>query len=221
MAVASSARAQETGARAPRSAAPLRVDGVAALVGGRAPGAGAHVVLRSDIDLLAWLEFAGDRSGVVELNDAMRAQVLDRLIGELVIEQEAERLGAEPPTVDEIAERRRAIAESVGGEQSLLELAREHAIDMSEIAEIARRRALILAFVRANGIERSSVSEGQVEAVFSGGSHPFRHLTWDEAREPLRVWLEQAAARRDIRRWVEVLRRRTSIQVIARYHDAE
>lgn len=197
----------------------VRVEGVAALVGGSAPGPGTAVILRSDVTLRARIALGGatDRLPVGPLPAPLLAAALDELIGEVLIAREADRLRAAQPSADEIARELARLEAQAGGAARLNAILRAVSAGPDELEAIARRRAYVGAFLHANLEGSTTVSDAQVARVFESGEHPFAGRTIDEVREPLRALIAQRALRRDVRRWIEVLRRRTPVRVVAEW----
>jgi len=203
--------------RGPRT----RVEGVAAWVGGAARGSGATPILRSDVELRARMAIAGQTGRVarVRLPDGLMAATLRQLIGEVLIEREADRLRAEAPSDEAIERARVRLAEESGGEAVLGQLTEVLGVDAREIEVVARRRAYVNAFLRANLEGNTVVSDSQVERAFEAGDHPFVGRELDEVREVMRVWLARQVYDRDVARWIEVLRDRARVRVLADWSD--
>ncbi len=212
---AAPARAQDTRG--------VRADGIAALVGGTAPGPGVQVVLRSDVDLRARIALAGESEHlpVGPLPDSLLAATLDEIIGELLVVREADRLRAPRPSDREKREERARIEAQAGGAERLAALLRAVGATTDEIDAVAQRRAYVNAFLRANLEGSTIVSDAQLARVYDSGEHPFVGRPLDEIREPLRAWIAQRALQRDVRRWIEVLRRRTTVRVLAEWQTGE
>lgn len=202
--------------------APARVEGVAALVGGTSPGTGTTVILRTDVVLLARIALAGQSEPlpVGRVPAPLLAAALDELIGEVLIEREAERLRAARPSDVEIARERARLEEQAGGAERLAALLQAVGASSEEIDAVALRRAHVSAFLRANLEGSTVVSDAQLARAHESADHPFQGRALDEVREPLRAWLAQRALRRDVRRWIEVLRRRTPVRVVAEWERA-
>jgi hypothetical protein len=197
--------------------AQARLDGIAALVGGATPGPGTRVILRSDVELRARLGLAGQSEQITPgpLPDALLVAVLDEIIGEELISREADRLRAAPPSDGEIARERERLIASSGGQERVDALLRAMDGSQAEIDAIARRRAYVAAFLRANLEGSAVIGDAQIDRVYESGNHPFVGHPLADVREPLRAWIVQRRVRRDVRRWVEVLRGRSTVRVIA------
>lgn len=200
----------------------VRVEGVAAIVGGTAPGSGATVVYRSDAVLRARIALAGrsERLPVGPVPEALLAAALDELIGEVLIEREADRLRAARPSDEEVARERRRIEAQAGGAARLSELLRAVGASDEEVDRAARRRAYVNAFLRANLEGSTVVSDAQLARVYESERHPFAGRPLEEVREPLRAWIARRALARDVRRWIEVLRRRTTVLILVPWQRA-
>lgn len=201
----------------------VRVDGIAAIVGGTAAGSGTTVIYRSDAELRARIALAGqsEQLPIGPVPEPLLRAALDDLVGEVLIEREADRLRAARPEDDEVVRERERIAQQAGGPERLDALLRAMGAGDDEIVAAARRRAYVGAFLRANLEGSTVVSDAQLERVYESERHPFAGRPLDEIREPLRAWLAQRALRRDVRRWIEVLRRRTTVLVVAPWRRAD
>ncbi|MCB9597766.1 MAG: hypothetical protein H6719_33925 [Sandaracinaceae bacterium] len=195
-----------------------RVEGIAAWVGG-VGRTGASPILRSDVVLRARMRLGG-QTGRVEMGPlppALLRAALDELIGEVLIEREADRLRATRPSDAEVLEERARIDREAGGATVLNELLRRLAAAPEEIDAVARRRAYVDAFLRANLEGNTEITDTQVDRAFEAGDHPFVGRDLEAVREVLRAWLQQRLLARDVARWIEVLRSRTTVRVLAEW----
>lgn len=201
------------------SAQRVRVEGVAALVGGTTPGPGVVAILRSDVVLRARIALAGasDAPLSAPIPASLLAATLDEVIGEVLIAREADRLRAAQPAAEEVARERARLEAQAGGADALAAIVREEGVGEAELDAIARRRAYVGAFLRANLEGSTAVSDAQLVRLYESGDHPFTGRPLEEVREPLRMYAAQQALRRDVARWIEVLRRRTPVRVIAEW----
>lgn len=191
----------------------LPAEALVAIVGAETPQEGTDLVLLSDVDLRARLDL-GPSTLAVEPTRALYAATLDEIVGEMLIAREALRLRASEPGEAEVAAQRERLVAAVGGSRVLDVLLDRLGADASEIDRIARRRAVVEAFLRANLEGTTDVSDARVEEVFAGGDHPFAGMSLEQAREPLRAWLAVRALSEDVARWVAVLRQRTVVRVL-------
>lgn len=198
----------------------VRAEGLAAVVGGLAPGPGVDVLLRSDVELRVRLRLAGQApEGPLPLGPlpvALVRATLDELVGELLIAREAGRVRIRQPSVADVLRERQHIEAEAGGAERLAELLRVVGVPVSEVDAMARRRAVVGAFLTANLEGTTDISDAEVERLYLAGDHPFVDMTLDDAREPLRIWAAQAALERAVGRWVGVLRARTPFRIILR-----
>lgn len=201
----------------------VRVEGVAAIVGGTTPGSGATVIYRSDAVLRARIALAGrsEQLPVGPIPEALLAAALEEIVGEVLIEREADRLRAARPEDEDVVRERRRIEEQAGGAERLAALLRAIGAGDDEIEAAARRRAYVNAFLRANLEGSTVVSDAQLVRVHESERHPFAGRPLDEVREPLRAWIAQRTLQRDVRRWIEVLRRRTTVLIVAGWRRAD
>lgn len=197
----------------------MRVEGIAALVGGASPGPGVEIVLRSDVDLRARIALAGESHElpVGALPASLLRATLDEIVGELLILREADRLRAPRPSDREVSEERARIEARAGGGERLAALLTALGATSDDIDALALRRAYVNAFLRANLEGSTVVSDAQLSRVYESGEHPFAGRPLDDVREPLRAWIAQRTLERDVRRWIEVLRRRTTVRVLAEW----
>ncbi len=212
-------------ALAQASAAParrlrVRVDGLAAVVGALAPGAGADTLLRSDVELRVRVRLAGQAPQsplpLGALPAGLVRATLDEIVGELLIAREAARVRIRPPLPADVQRERERIESEAGGAERLAELLRVLGASATEIDVMARRRAVVSAFLTANLEGTTEISDAEVERIFLSGEHPFVDMTLDEAREPVRIWAAQAALERAVARWIGVLRARTPFRIVLR-----
>ena len=113
------------------------------------------------------------------------------------------------------------LAEESGGDAVLGSLTEVLGVGERELTAIARRRAYVDAFLRANLEGNTVVSDSQVERAFETGEHPFVGRELDEVREVMRVWLARQVYDRDVARWIEVLRSRARVRVLVDWSDDE
>jgi hypothetical protein len=191
----------------------LPAEALVAIVGAETPQAGTDLVLMSDVDLRARLDL-GPSGLTVEPTRALYAATLDEILGEILIAREADRLRTSEPTESEVRAQRDRLVATLGGEPMLTRLLARLGADPAEIDVIARRRATVEAFLRANLEGTTTVSDARVEEVFASNDHPFAGMTLEEAREPLRAWLAMRSLSADVARWVAVLRTRTPPRVL-------
>lgn len=214
------ALAEPASADAPVVARGVRVDGIAAVVGGSAPGPGVDVILRSDVELRARIALSGQshRSvGFVALPDGLLAATLDELVGQVLIAREAERVRVATPTDADVSREVRRLEEEAGGASRLADLLSLLGASQAEVEKLARRRALVASFLQANLEGTTVITDAQVERVYEEGEHPFTDRPLEEVRDDLRAWLARIALDRAVGRWVSVLRARTPVQLLVHW----
>jgi hypothetical protein len=208
---------------APALAQTIRAEGIAAIVGAPTPRSGAQVLLLSDVELRARMRLAGQMQGPIVLSPlptSLLAATLDELLGEALIAREAERVQLASPTERDLREERRRLEALAGGAARLRELRNALSVSDEEIAAIVRRRATVKVFLEANLQGAATIDDAEIERVYESGDHPFQGQSLEDVREPMRVWLARRALDRSVRRWVEVLRARTVVRVLAPYAEA-
>ncbi len=204
-------------ADAPIVAGGVRADGIAAIVGGEAPGPGVELVLRTDVSLRARITMTGRLgrpASSVPLPRELFISTLEQLIGEALIAREAERVRVTPPSDQDVAREQERLVEEAGGLPNLRELVRRLGATMAEVDLIARRRALVASFLQANLEGTAVVTDGEVDRAYAEGDHPFVDRPLEEVREPLRLWLARRAIDHAVARWVGVLRARTPVVLL-------
>lgn len=205
--IATSARAQD--------ALGLPAEALVAVVGAETPSEGTDEVLLSDVELRARLELRGAGHAVSRdrLDLDLYAATLEEIVGELLVAREARRLAQPEPEPGAVREQRDRLVLSVGGEAAMSALLREAGADPSEIDVIAARRAVVEAFFRANLEGNTSISDAEVATRYAAGEHPFGDRPLEDVREALRAWLAMGALRRDVARWLDVLRDRSVVRI--------
>jgi len=201
----------------------LRVDGIAALVGGAAPGRGVTTILRSDVELRARIALAGEAPDqplpIGPLPGSLLRASLDEVIGEILIAREAERVRVALPAGARVARERARLAESAGGAERLRDLLRALGASPDEIETIARRRALVTTFLEANLEGTTVVTDAVVEQTYAAGGHPFEDQPLDQVLEQLRAYLARQAIDHAVGRWVTVLRERTPLRILTSFGE--
>ncbi|MFI5306906.1 MAG: hypothetical protein ACHQ53_06130 [Polyangiales bacterium] len=200
--------------------APVRLDGLAAVVGGTGPGPGIDVVLQSDVELRARIAWSGRTQGPLELgplpSNALGAS-LNEIVGELLIAREARRVQAAMPGAVAIERERKRLAFSAGGPERLRLLLEALAASEDELDAIARRRALVGDFLSANLTGVTVVTDSEVERAYDAQRQAFAGVDRADALRELRARLSRQALDRTIERWVTVLRSRTPVRTYVVY----
>ena len=137
--------------------------------------------------------------------------------GEALIAREAERVQLASPTDRDVRDERRRLEGLAGGAARLTSLTDALGVDDEEIDAMARRRAMVKVFLEANLQGAATIDDAQIDRIYQSGEHPFQGQELEDVREPMRVWLTRRALENSVRRWVEVLRARTTIRVLAPY----
>ncbi len=208
-------------AQAPVPAA-VRADGLAALVGGYAPGEEADVILRSDVELRARLALFSRGAGASaasanELAPSLLDATLAELVGEALIAREAQRVQVSSPSAADVQREKDRIVLMTGGRDRLGRLLDGIGAREGEIDAIARRRAVASAFLSANLEGAMVVTDGEIEQRYRAEAATFAGHDPTEARELIRARLAREALARNIERWVRVLRARTPVHIVASF----
>lgn len=199
---------------------PIRVDGVAAYVGGTSPGEGVRVLLRSDVELRARLSLlaAGDPEAATALLPAelLRA-TLNELLGESLISIEAIRLGLSDPSAREVQEQRRRLLGMGRSEAEFEQLLEALEVSNEEVEQIARQRAVVGAFLAVNLEGTIDVSESELVRAYETEDHPFQGLPYAEEKPRFVAWLNQKRLQEAVGRWILSLKERIPHRVIAKF----
>ncbi|MEM1416175.1 MAG: hypothetical protein AAGH15_14810 [Myxococcota bacterium] len=199
-------------------------DGVAAVVGAATPSAEADVILASDVELRARIRLAGQTSGPLPLGPlpaGLLRATLDELVGEVLIAREADRIQVASPAATDVARERRRLLRLAGGQARLEALLGALGASDGEVEAMAERRARVRVFLQANLAGEARVTDAQLEEAFATGEHPFLGQELDDVREAMRVYLVRQALDRALRRWIEVLRGRSVVRVLAPWAGGE
>jgi hypothetical protein len=207
----------------PQLGTPVRVDGVAAYVGGTSPGEGVRVLLLSDIELRARISLFNAGSGAAALSDALTPALLQatlaELLGESLIAVEASRLGLTAPTAGAVRDQRARLAAAGRGERAFLELMDALEVGSEEVDDIARQRAVVGAFLAANLEGTLDVSETELVRAYETEEHPFQGLPFEAERAHFAAWLQQKLLQEAVGRWVVSLRERIPHRVLVSFTE--
>lgn len=198
----------------------VRLDGLAAVVGGRAPGPGVDVILQSDVELRARIAWARETRGAIdvqELPSSVLAAALQEIIGEQLIAREARRVQAATPSAADIERERVRLLRAAGGEPRMRALLAALGAGQDELDAIARRRALVGAFLSANLEGVTVVTQAEAERAYEEDKAAFAGREREAALQELRGRLSREALDRTIARWVAVLGSRTPVRVYVSY----
>ena len=196
----------------------VRVDGLAAVVGGAEQGDPERIILRSDVELrarLLLLKHDPERGLFGELPASLLSATLEELIGEQLIAAEAERVQIAAPRGSEIAREREAMEREAGGHRLVAQLFGRLDASASELDDMARRRAVVGAFLRANLEGASMVSEAEIDARLRADAAKYAGVDPAQARAVVRAAIAKLALARNVERWVRMLRARTRVRVFA------
>jgi hypothetical protein len=200
--------------------APERMDGLAVLVGGDAPGQGVDAILLSDVELRARILQAGQSKDPVALDplpSTLLQATLNEIIGEHLIAREARRVQAASTSAADVERERRQLARAAGGQERMQALLELLSATTDELEAIARRRALVGAFLSANLEGVTIVTDSEVERAYEAEKSAFAGQERAAALAELRTRLSRRALDRTIQRWVSVLRSRTTVRVYVQY----
>lgn len=201
------------------ASAAIRVEGVAAAIGGTATER-ADVILLSDVELRARLALLGrdpEQALHRELPRGLLSAALRELIGEHLIAREAERVQIAQPTAAGVAEERLRTLISAGGLERVTALLEQLGASASELDASAERRALVGAFLRANLEGTTVITDREIDEGIASGGVRYAGVPPQVARAEVRAQLSRAALGRNIERWVRVLRARVPVRIYAAF----
>jgi hypothetical protein len=197
-----------------------RLDGVAAVVGGLAPGAQVISIFRSDVELrarMALLREADVGVALGPLSDGLLRASLSELVGEALIAVEAARLNLERPSAGELAQERARLLGAHGDAARTRELLTALGVGERELADWIARRAVVSSFLLANLEGTLDLSEGEPERLFASQEHPFLGQSLDDVRDRFTAWVTQQRMQHAVERWVQSLSQRTAHRVLVVY----
>lgn len=195
-----------------------RLDGIAAVVGARAPGGSALTILRSDVELRARLALAaagaaGSERGV--LPPSLLRATLEELVGEALIAAEARRLAMAGPSDLDITRECTRFATSVGGAGRFQKWLQTIGVDDAEMRALCRRRAVVGRFLAANLESTLDPTPVELERAYREEAHPFKGQPFEDVRDALSAWLGRRRAEEAVASWVTVLKQRTPYRILA------
>ncbi|MFT3921338.1 MAG: hypothetical protein QM778_02265 [Myxococcales bacterium] len=212
---------EATRAELPEALGAIRVDGLAAVVGGLAPGKGVISIYRSDVELRARLSMlragADPETALGPLPASLLSASLDELVGEALVASEAARLSLAKPGREQILGERQRFALGVGGEAQLQSFARALGVTDGELGRIVERKAVVSGFLAANLEGTLDLSPSEIEKAYAEQEHPFGDQPLEQVRDQLRAWLIQRRVQAAVGRWVESLRQRTPSKRLVTY----
>lgn len=197
----------------------FRADGLAALVGGSVPGPRVDIILRSDVELRARIRLSGQANGPLPtgpLPQSLFEASLIEIVGEYLIAREAARLRIPIPTTAKVTEEKRRIEQSAGGRERLHSLLQTLLVSQDEIEEIAKRRALVAAFLSLNLADVNIISDAQIDKAVQRRDDTAMRGGKSETNEQLRAHLARDEIDQTVARWIKVLRARTPVYI---FHD--
>jgi hypothetical protein len=146
------------------------------------------------------------------LRAAMERHVAEEILATLMIEQ-----GTEPPNLPRQVEAWRAgLVQRIGGVDVLLAAQQAEGIDDSELDAILRRRVRAAYYVDRAFTPLLHPSDEQLREVFRTGAHPFKALTFDEARTPLLRWVVAERLRVAETSFLQAARTRVKIIIVTK-----
>jgi hypothetical protein len=172
--------------------------------------------LLSDVELRARIVLCGTSDEPIAL-DPIPAKLLDatlnELIGEHLIAREARRVQAARTSAADVERERQQLVRSAGGPERMEALLQLLSAGPEELDAIARRRALVGAFLSANLEGVTVVTDSEIARTYAAEKQSFAGREPEAVRAELQTRLSREALDRTIERWVTVLRSRTKVRV--------
>lgn len=197
------------------SAERVRVDGIAAIVGGTAPRTGTVVLYASDVELDAWLERARRHpDGLISderLTPAELTAARERLVGAALLALEASRLRLDDLGEAQLAAAWRRFFERHGGARVIEGVVARLGLGNDELERYVRRQGVARAFILASSEQGGLVTDAELEDAFARGEHPYVGMDLDTVREAFRAFLLERRIEDETLRWTERLRLRVPV----------
>jgi hypothetical protein len=197
-----------------------RLDGLAAVVGGLAPGPQVIAILQSDVERrarLALLRETDVRTALGPLPPALLAASLKELLGEALIAVESARLNMVEPSGAALAAQRAQLLGTSQRPSAARTLLEALGVNDRELAEWIERRAVVDAFLQANLEGTLEVSDAELERLFAAEAHPFRDQTFESASADFARWLSRHRLQQAVARWVTSLSQRIPHRVLVSF----
>jgi hypothetical protein len=198
----------------------IRVEGLAAVVGGLAPSEGVISILRSDVEFRARVALAGagaTDAALTPIPPSLLKASFEELLGEALIASEASRISLAAPSAEDLRDERERFAVRAGGEASLAKLRTDLGVSTRELDALVRRRAVVSAFLKANLEGTLEVTPGELAQAYGAMDHPFRDEPLEQVEPALRTWLTQRRLEQSVGRWVDALKARMPHRILASY----
>lgn len=198
------------------------LDGLAAVLGGTDPLEPPRAILRSDVELRARLSLLGHDSEHALFGDlpaSLLRATLDELLGEQLIAIEAERVQIAAPRAAAVAQELAAMEREAGGHRTVMRLLARLDASQLELEAMARRRALISAFLRANLEGVTVVTDREIDQRLNAAPDRYAGESPAAIRVAVRAQLAKEALTRNIEHWVRVLRARTAVRIFAVFEN--
>jgi len=191
----------------------VRLDGIAAIVGGTSPSAAAVVLLHSDVELEVVLGRArsGADTSTPATNDEREA-ARERLIGRALLVHEAKRLRLDVVDDAHRTVEWRRFFELHGGARAVEAIASHLSLGPDELDRYVEADVIARGFALASAEQGGVVTEAEIEATFESGQHPFVGMDLESVREPLRALLLERRIETESVRWIERLRERVVVR---------
>lgn len=195
------------------------VDRVVVVIGSVGDQGGEQrLITRFELEVEARLVFA-ERSRSVEaasnrIDDRFRESVLESIINQYLLVDEATRLQLITPEAAQLVAERDALEQRLGGAGALARFRELTGVPDELIDAIISRRVIAEEFIRQNIQLTFSVTDSELEEVYRQGSHPFGDLPLDEIRPQLEAWILAQRQRHRLEQWLQDARRRTRIRRI-------
>jgi hypothetical protein len=214
------ARAQAASPPSPADDEEVVVDRVVAVVGATGDrGRDLRIVTAYELQVETLLVIAERTHSIAVAQvghptDRLLDAVLQTVVSQILIEEEAAGLDLVALNDAEVAAERDALEQRLGGAGALERFRQAVEAPPELIDAILRRRAVVASFVRRNIQIGASVTDYDVEQAYRSGNHPFGNRPLEEIRPALEAYLSATRQREQLSRWLQEARRRSRVWIV-------
>ena len=178
----------------------------------------ARIVTRFELVVEARLALAERARSVeaasVEPPQSLLDAVLRTILDEMLVQREAEILGAGTVPAAVIAAERRALEGRLGGPGSLERFRQVAGASQDLIDAIVARRAAVREELARQVALSGSITEAELRQALDSPGHPFEGRQLEEVRDELEAYLVGRREQERLSSWLEELRARTRVRLI-------
>lgn len=139
----------------------------------------------------------------------------DRLVARAMLASLMKQRGLEPPDLPKLAlEARTDLADRLGGAAALADLMRGEGLEDEELAAFLRDQVRAIWYVDKGITPILSVTDDALRESYRAGSHPYKSLRFEDARQGLKRWLVSERARVAEMEFLQGARTRIKVTVL-------